>query len=57
MALKFNINTATIKKPVSVVPAVKKSTSKPPLKKSTSKLKKNKTKLTKNNLNFLRSLQ
>jgi len=46
MALKFNIKRATIKKPISIPPAVKKSTSKP----------KN-IKLTKNNLNFLRSLQ
>jgi len=52
MALKFNIdiNRAAIKKPVSKVPTVKKST-------SISKPKKNETKLTKNNLNFLRSLQ
>jgi len=52
MALKFNISTAAIKKPVSVVPTVKKPTSKPPVKKIIIKIK-----LTKNNLNFLRSLQ
>ena len=50
MALKFNINTAAIKKPVIKVPTVKKST---PI----SKPKKNEIKLTKNNLKFLRSLQ
>jgi hypothetical protein len=52
MALKFNvnINRDTIKKTVSTVPAVKKST-------SISKPKKTGIKLTKNNSDFLRSLQ
>ncbi len=50
MALKFNINTTVIKKPVIKVTAVKKST---PI----SKPKNNEFKLTKNNLDFLRSLQ
>jgi hypothetical protein len=52
MALKFNMKRETIKKPISIPPAVKKSTSL-----AAKKYKPIQTKLTKNNLNFLRSLQ